>query len=59
MTALPVVPRLRAGQDAEEAVAPGFVQALQDAYDFIAAWPEAGSLRYAYELALSGLRTRG
>ncbi|WP_046899403.1 type II toxin-antitoxin system RelE/ParE family toxin [Gluconobacter oxydans] len=67
MTTLPVVLRRRAEQDVEEAVdyyaaeagevvALGLVQALQDAYSFIAAWPDTGSLRYAYELALPGLR---
>ena len=67
MTVKPVLPRERARQDSEEAVAYyadeagaavalGFVDALERAYAAVAAHPAAGSLRYAYELNLPGLR---
>lgn len=34
----------------------GFIAALQNAFIFIGDYPGAGSLRYAYELDLPGLR---
>ena len=67
MTAKLVVPRALARQDVEEAVvyyareagaevALGFIDALEQAYAALAAYPAAGSLRYAFELNLPGLR---
>ena len=64
----PVVPRERAHQDVEdivayylgeatEAVALGFIDALQQAYTHIGRHPATGSPRYAHELDLPGLRT--
>src|SRR6266849_4813541 len=66
----PVVPRELARREVEAAVdyyiheagsdvAPGFIDALQTAYRIIADHPAAGSPRYAHELALPGLRSRG
>jgi toxin ParE1/3/4 len=63
-----ILPRVRANLDVEEAidfylreagekVALGFVDALERAYAQIARHPATGSLRYAYELNLPGLRT--
>ncbi|PJR09695.1 type II toxin-antitoxin system RelE/ParE family toxin [Sinorhizobium meliloti] len=63
-----IVPRALARSDVEAAVdcyareagsevALGFIDALEDAYDLIASHPEAGSLRYAYELGLPDLRS--
>ena len=63
-----IVPRELARSDVEAAVdyyareggsevALGFIDALEDAYDLIASHPEAGSLRYAYELGLPDLRS--
>jgi toxin ParE1/3/4 len=62
-----VIPRERANRDADEAVhyylsaggekaALGFVDALERAYRHIARHPATGSLRYAHELDLPGLR---
>lgn len=67
MKARRVVPRLRAHEDVEDAVAYylgegsvdaalGFVDALERAYVHIARHPSAGSPRYAHELELPGLR---
>src|ERR1700733_3975099 len=67
MTVKPVLPRERARQDVEQAVgyyadeagqtvALGFIDAIEQAYQAISAHPGAGSLRYAYELNLPGLR---
>lgn len=67
MSRKPVAPRARARQDIEEAidhyraeagetVAQGFVDALEAAFAHLAAQPASGSLRYAYELDLPGLR---
>ena len=67
MSGKPVAPRARARQDIEEAidhyradagqtVALGFVEALETAFAHLAAQPSSGSLRYAYELDLPGLR---
>jgi toxin ParE1/3/4 len=64
-----VLPRQIARRDVEAAVdhysreagpdiALGFIDALEAAYEVIAAHPAAGSPRYAHELALPGLRTR-
>ena len=68
MTAKPVVPRERAGQDIDDAldyylshataaVARGFVDALEKALAHIGCHPGSGSSRYAYALDLPGLRT--
>ena len=70
MSAKPVLPRELARRDVEAIVdhylreagpdvALGFIDALQAAYRSIADHPAAGSLRYAHELALPGLRSRG
>lgn len=70
MTAKPVIPRARARADVEQAVeyyaseagadvAFRFIDALQQAYTFIAQMPAAGSARWSYELNLPGLRTIG
>lgn len=67
MTGKPVSLRSRARHDidealdhyrvaAREAVTLGFVDALEDAFANLAAQPAIGSLRYAYELDLPGLR---
>jgi toxin ParE1/3/4 len=69
MSAKPVVPRLQAHRDIEEAldyyareagakIALGFVDALETAFRTIAGHPGAGSLRYAYELGIPDLRMR-
>jgi toxin ParE1/3/4 len=63
----PVVPRVQARRDveeaiahyleeADEAVALGFVDALEQAYEHLARQPATGSPRYAHELNLPGLR---
>jgi toxin ParE1/3/4 len=63
----PIVPREQANRDVDEAVADylgevgdavalGFIDALDKAYGHIARHPEAGSPRYAHELNLPGLR---
>lgn len=63
----PVIPRERANRDAEEAVdyylseateavALGFVDALEQAYTHIGRHPATGSPRHAHELDLPGLR---
>lgn len=63
-----IIPRELARSDVEEAIdyyvreagteiALGFIDALQEAYPLIANHPEAGSLRYAYELGLPDLRS--
>jgi toxin ParE1/3/4 len=62
-----VVPRERANRDVDEAInyylsenapeaALGFIEALEQAYGYIGRHPSAGSLRYAGELNLPGLR---
>ena len=67
MKAKAVVPRERANRDVEEAVtyyigegaphaALGFIDALEQAYLYIARHPATGSPRYAQELNLPGLR---
>lgn len=67
MAAKPVVPRVRALHDVEEAidhylaeagasVALQFVDALQDAYTHMGKHPATGSPRYAHALNLPGLR---
>jgi len=64
-----VIPREQAQRDvdeaiayylgqASEAVALGFVDALEKAYGHIGRHPAAGSPRYAHELNLPGLRAR-
>ncbi len=68
MKAKPVVPRLLAQQDVEEAldyylqqagsaVALGLVDALEQAYGHISRQPSSGSPRYGHELGLPGLRS--
>lgn len=63
-----VVPRQQARRDIEDAldhdvaeagdaVALGFIDAVQDAFRAIAVHPAAGSPRYAHELNLPGLRS--
>ena len=63
----PIVPREQANRDvdaavdyylreATEAVALGFVDALEQAYAYISRHSAAGSPRYAHELDLPGLR---
>ena len=67
MKAKPVIPREQANRDvdeaiayylseATEAVALGFVDALEQAYTHIARHPATGSPRYAHELNLPGQR---
>jgi toxin ParE1/3/4 len=62
-----VVPRERAMRDVEdivdhylieagEKIALAFIDALERTYGHLARHPTAGSLRYAHELALPGLR---
>jgi toxin ParE1/3/4 len=69
VTTKPVVLRKRAAQDTDEAIAYylreadvnvafAFVAALERAYGQIARHPTSGSLRYAHELDLPGLRYR-
>ncbi|WP_184706116.1 type II toxin-antitoxin system RelE/ParE family toxin [Rhizobium lusitanum] len=38
-------------------LAPGFIDALKVAYDLIARHPQAGSLRFGYDLGLPELRS--
>ena len=68
MKAKPVVPREQANRDVDdavayylndttEAVALGFMDALEHAYTHIARHPATESPRYAHELNLHGLRT--
>ncbi|RUZ80718.1 type II toxin-antitoxin system RelE/ParE family toxin [Mesorhizobium sp. M7A.F.Ca.US.006.01.1.1] len=63
-----IVPRKLALRDIEDAVdyyarevgshmALGYVEDLQNAYKLIASHPASGSLRYAYEIELPGLRS--
>ena len=67
MKAKSVIPREQANRDVDEAVtfylseageavAMGFVDALEKAYGHIGRHPAAGSPRYAHELNLPGLR---
>ncbi len=67
MRAKPVVPRERAKQDVEDALARymakdakaaalGFIDALEQAFVHIGRHPATGSPRYAHELNLAGLR---
>ena len=68
MKAKPVIPREQANRDvddavayylneATQAVALGFVDALEQSYTHIARHPATGSPRYAHELNLPCLRT--
>ncbi|MBU2755266.1 type II toxin-antitoxin system RelE/ParE family toxin [Acidithiobacillus sp. CV18-2] len=68
MKAKPVIPREQANRDVDEAVAYhlnaageavalGFIDALEKAYGHIARYPATESPRYAHELNLPGLRT--
>ncbi|MDR9764181.1 type II toxin-antitoxin system RelE/ParE family toxin [Rhizobium redzepovicii] len=65
----PIVPRRSARKDVEIAVdyyareagaqiALSFIDALESTYTLLAEHPASGSLRYAYELGLPGLRSR-
>lgn len=67
MTGKAVVPREQANRDVDEALAYyldekaesaalGFIDALEKAYTHIGRHPATGSLRYAHELHLPGLR---
>lgn len=67
MTAKPVVSRELAHRDIDDAIAHyqlegaeqaalGFIDALEQAYAHISRHPASGSLRYAHELNLPGLR---
>jgi len=67
VTARQVIPRELAQQDVDEAIAHyqaeggdplalRFIDALQQAFRRLGAHPGVGSLRYAYELGLDGLR---
>lgn len=64
----PVIPRAQARRDVAEAVdfylaegservALGFIDALERTYRDIGRYPATGSLRYAHELNLPGLRS--
>ena len=68
MTAKPVIPRAKARADVDLAieyyaneagadVALGFIDAIEQAYGFIAEMPAAGSPRWSHELNFPGLRT--
>jgi len=68
MRGKPIIPREQAHQDIEdavayyldedaEAVALGFIDALEEAYAHISRYPATGSPRYAHELNLPGLRS--
>ncbi len=68
MKAKPVIPRVAANRDVDEAIeyylgektpqaASGFINALEKAYSHIGRHPAAGSQRYAHELNLPGLRS--
>ncbi|MGX5830386.1 type II toxin-antitoxin system RelE/ParE family toxin [Mesorhizobium sp. 43Arga] len=63
-----IIPRNLALRDIEDAVdfyvrevgshvALGYVEELQNAYRLIASHPGSGSLRFAYDIGLPGLRT--
>ena len=63
----PVVPREQSIRDIDEVItyyleedaeqaALGFINALERAYTHIGRYPDTGSLRYAHELNLPGLR---
>lgn len=67
MKVKPVIPREQANRDVDEAVAYylseagdavafGFIDALEKAYGHIGRHPATGSPRYAHELNLPGLR---
>ena len=68
MKSKPVIPRLIAQRDVEDAlgyyldevseqVALGFIDALEQAYAHLSRHPATGSVRYAHELDLPGLRS--
>ena len=68
MTPKPVVPRTTAVRDVEEALAHylsagemqaalGFIDELEAAYAHIAKYPASGSMRYAWDLEVPGLRS--
>ena len=68
MIAKTVIPRAQAERDvndaldyylreASPAVALGFIETLENAYRVISEQPGVGSSRYAYELAIPGLRS--
>ncbi|AYF90545.1 type II toxin-antitoxin system RelE/ParE family toxin [Pseudomonas sp. DY-1] len=68
MKAKPIIPRVLANQDIDDAIsyylseateqaALGFIDALERAYKHISRHPESGSSRYAHELDLPELRS--
>jgi toxin ParE1/3/4 len=68
VSAKPIVPRKRANQDVDDAIAHcltegaqsaalGLVDALQDAHALLGRHPAIGSPRYAHELSIPGLRS--
>jgi toxin ParE1/3/4 len=68
LKARPIVPREQALRDVDEAIAHyidqqaehaalGFIDALERAYAHIGRQPATGSLRYAHELNIPGLRS--
>ena len=68
MTKKPIVPRAVAQRDVDDAVdfyakeagekvALGFIDALERAYAHLSRHPASGSVRYAHELDLPGLRS--
>ncbi len=70
MSAKPIVPRAQARRDVDDAVdhylreadadiAIAFIDAFEEACRLISEHPGAGSPRYAHELDLPGLRSKG
>lgn len=68
MKVKPVIPREQARRDVDQAIsyyleqeaapaALGFIDALEKAYGHIGRHPATGSMRYAHELDLPGLRS--
>ena len=68
MNPKPVIPRLLALQDVDEAIAHqveagsrqtalAFIDALEAAFNHIGSFPESGSPRHAHELDIPGLRS--
>ena len=68
MKSKPIIPRVEANRDVDEAIehylsegaapaALGFIDALEEAYAHIALHPATGSPRYAHALNIPGLRS--
>jgi len=68
LTIKPVIPRAQANADVESAIdhylaegatdaAIGFIDALEQAYEFLSRNAATGSPRYGHELGLAGLRS--